>query len=149
MGDLLSLAQLPALRPTALIMTAQDALKRVEHLFELDGAVQHSKNAQAQRLGEFASVVPAGSRPLNDDRGWRRGEPIEQLEQPGAPLFDLILLSCLIEREGKINDGDVDGDLLDELGGLLTGLGTPGANAHRLHQCGERLDPRLAPPTAR
>lgn len=129
-------------------MPTEDALEGVEHLFELNGSVQNGEDAKAQRLGELSRMVPAGSGALNDDGGRRRWEAIEQLQEASTTLFSGIVLIRLSQWEGEIDHCDVDGDFPDELGCLLTRLGPPGADAHRLHQRRERLDPWFAPPAA-
>jgi len=131
-------------------VAAEDAAHDLEDGFEIDGSVDDGEGAGAEGVGEFAGVFAAGAAALDDECRRARGETGEEFEETDAGLFGCGagcgVVGLLIEGEGEVDDGDIDADLFDEVGGLAAGVDGPGVDAHGLEEAGEAVGPVLIAP---
>jgi len=105
------------------------------------GAIYDGEGAGFEGGGEFAVVVAEGSVSFDDDDWGGGGEAGEEIEEAWAGLFALAWVA--IQREGEVNDSDVDWTGVDDFLGGVCGVGDVGLDAHWLEHSWEAVYPRV------
>jgi len=65
----------------------------------------------------------------------------DKVEESQAALFGGARVVGEVQGEAQVDDGDVDAVGLDDLAGLLAGVGAEGGDAHGLEERGEAVGP--------
>jgi len=107
-------------------------------------AVDDGEGACPEGGVHFALVVTRGPVALDDDGRWVVGVAGEELEDSDAGLF--VGAGDGVEREGKVNDGDVDRGRADHAFGGGGRVGDERADAEGGEEGWEAVDPRVGLP---
>ena len=97
------------MRPAVGEAFGEDASHDLEHGFEMDGRVDGCEGAVVEGGCEFAVFVACGAASFDDDHGGGLIESCEEVEEAAAAFW-----FGVVEGEGEIDDGDVDGELFEE-----------------------------------
>lgn len=104
------------------------------------GSVDDGEGAVLQGGVELADLVAVGLGAGDGDGGRAVREAGEDVEEAVAAFLGFVGRGAL-EGEAQVDDGDVDGEVLDELGGLAAGAGVVGLDAHGGEERGEPAGP--------
>lgn len=137
-------------RPAAAVEAVEAAAEDFEHLFDVGaGPIDDGEGAGAEGRGHLAGVVTPGAGAFDDDGGRRGIEASQEFKDAGTGLLGgagAAGVAELIEGKAEIDDGDVDGDGLDDAFRLHGGAGADGMDPHGFQKTGEAVGPGIGPP---
>lgn len=136
-------------RPATLVVLAEAAAEDFKKEFEIARiarTIDHGESTSTQCRGDLAAVIAMGAGTLDDDGGWGLAEAGEQFEEPRTGLLGRWPCGGLIERQAKIDNGNMDRGLLNDLRRLFARVCPERVNAQRLEEAGKAIDPGVGVP---